>query len=130
MGTEVELRLLGPLTDDAVTTACEALRARLRQGGVSRVLCHLDGVPSDLTAVDVLARLRLLARRAGVPLVLQGHDPGLPALLELVGLSELLTSPSPSTSPGPDTGTSGQQGRSMRTVAGQWTRPSPRGGVR
>ena len=128
MGTEVELRLLVPLTDDAVTTACAALRARLRQGGVSRVVCHLDGVPSDLTAVDVLARLRLLTRRAGVPLVLQGHDPGLPALLELVGLSELLSSPS--TSPGPDTGTSGQQGRSMRTVAGQWTRPSPRGGVR
>jgi ABC-type transporter Mla MlaB component len=92
MGATVELRLSGPLTEDGVASTCELLRTRLGAGGVSRVVCHLDRVRSDLVAVDALARLVLTARRAGVSFDLRGHDPDLPALLRLVGLSGLLAS--------------------------------------
>jgi ABC-type transporter Mla MlaB component len=90
MGTTVELRLPGPLTDDVVARTCDALRTGLGAGDVSRVVCHLDRVPSDLAAVDALARLALTARRAGAAFDLRGHDADLPQLLELVGLSGLL----------------------------------------
>ena len=90
MGATVELRLPGPLTDDVVARTCAALTMRLRAGGVSRVVCHLDRVGSDLAAVDAVARLALTARRAGVAFDLRGLDPDLPALLQLVGLSGLL----------------------------------------
>ncbi len=68
----------------------EALAVGLRSGGVSRVVCHVDGVPSDLRAVDALARPVMTARRAEVPLDLRGHDDELLSLLRLVGLTGLL----------------------------------------
>ena len=90
MGATLELRLSGPLTEAVVARTCERLRTALGAGGVSRVVCHLDRVRSDLVAVDTLARLVLTARRAGVPFDLSGSDPELSALLRLVGLSGLL----------------------------------------
>ncbi len=93
MGATVELRLPAPLTDDVVASSCDALRTRLRVGGVTRVVCHLDRVRSDLAAIDALARLALTARRTGVEFDLRGHDPDLAPLLQLVGLSGLLRCP-------------------------------------
>ena len=91
MGATVELRLPGPLTEDDVASSCASLRASLRSGGVSRVVCHLDGVCSDLLVVEALARLALTARRGGVVAFdLRGQDVGLASLLRLVGLSGLL----------------------------------------
>lgn len=87
MGATVVLRLPGPLTDDVVRSSSETLRARLSAGGVTRVVCHLDRVGSDLAAVDALARLALTARRAGAAFDLHGSDADLSALLHLVGLS-------------------------------------------
>ena len=91
MGSTVELRLPGPLTEDVVARSCAELRESLRAGGVSRVVCHLDAVGSDLAAVDALARLALTARRAGAAFDVGGHDPDLLPLLRLVGLSGLLS---------------------------------------
>lgn len=87
MGTTVELRLPGPLTDALVAGACETLQARLRGGGVSRVVCHLEQTAGGLAAVDALARLALMARRAGAAFVVGSADADLLALLRLVGLS-------------------------------------------
>ena len=45
---------------------------------------------ADLALVDVLGRLQLDARRAGVRLHLHGATPALAQLLDLVGLLEVL----------------------------------------
>jgi ABC-type transporter Mla MlaB component len=47
-------------------------------------------VPADLSAVDALARLHLAAIRRGRWVQLHGVDGGLAALIELVGLSDVV----------------------------------------
>lgn len=47
-------------------------------------------VPSDLLAVDALARLQLVATRCGGRLVLHGAGGGLVELLDFVGLGDVL----------------------------------------
>ncbi|QES56284.1 hypothetical protein DEJ51_20655 [Streptomyces venezuelae] len=67
---------------------CERL-ARLYEGGARAVECDARAVTAPgLGAVEVLARLRLAAR--GRPLSVSGAGPTLRALLDLVGLVELL----------------------------------------
>jgi hypothetical protein len=47
-------------------------------------------VPADLRAVDVLARLQVVASRCGERLLLHGADGGLVELLDFVGLGDVL----------------------------------------
>jgi hypothetical protein len=54
---------------------------------------HLDVswlVPADMTAVDALARLQLVAGRCGRSLRLHGADVSLVELVDLVGLRDAL----------------------------------------
>ncbi len=63
------------------------VRARLETTGAGVVVCDVAGIgPPGLTAVDVLARLQLAARRAGGRIRLRNPDPALRALLALVAL--------------------------------------------
>ncbi|MCX4627982.1 STAS domain-containing protein [Streptomyces sp. NBC_01443] len=76
-----------PTARDAVLL-CARL-ARLCDAGATEVVCDAAAVTDpDLGAVEALARLRLAAR--GRPLRVAGAPPALRALLELVGLLELL----------------------------------------
>jgi anti-anti-sigma regulatory factor len=52
--------------------------------------CDVRSLDADLSAVDALARLQLLTRRAGHEVRLQNASPELWALLSLVGLDEVL----------------------------------------
>jgi anti-anti-sigma regulatory factor len=52
--------------------------------------CDVNSLEANLSTVDVLARLQLLARRAGHEVRLQNASPELWALLSLVGLDEVL----------------------------------------
>jgi anti-anti-sigma regulatory factor len=52
--------------------------------------CDVNALDADLSTVDALARLQLLARRAGREVRLQNASPELWALLSLVGLDEVL----------------------------------------
>jgi len=52
--------------------------------------CDVSSLGADLSTVDALARLQLLARRAGREVRLQNASPELWALLSLVGLDEVL----------------------------------------
>jgi len=52
--------------------------------------CDVSSLGADLSTVDALARLQLLARRAGHEVRLQNASPELWALLSLVGLDEVL----------------------------------------
>lgn len=76
-----------PTARDAVLL-CARL-ARLCDAGATEVVCDAAAVTDpDLGAVEALARLRLAAR--GRPLRVAGAPPALRALLELVGLLQLL----------------------------------------
>src|SRR5215472_2777460 len=55
----------------------------------------------DLSMVDHLARLQLAARRAGCSLRLRGAPSRLRDLLDLAGLSEIITDAAGPASPGP-----------------------------
>jgi hypothetical protein len=91
MGTKVQLRLPGGATDEQVRRLCAGLREQLAGGAVTAVVCSVDAAAGDLATVDALARLALVARRAGVAFSLDGPGAGLEALLGLVGLGAALT---------------------------------------
>ncbi|WP_314221171.1 STAS domain-containing protein [Streptomyces zaehneri] len=79
--------LTGPVTRPRVTGLVDDVRALMEATGAGVVVCDVAGIgPPGLTAVDLLARLRLAARRAGGHLRLRDPDPALRALLDLVGL--------------------------------------------
>ncbi len=66
-----------------------ALCADIPEGGT--VVCDVRAVTRpDVVTVEALARLRLTARRRGCTLVIDGADPGLRALIDLLGLRESL----------------------------------------
>ncbi|AVH61192.1 MULTISPECIES: STAS domain-containing protein [Streptomyces] len=81
------LVLPGLVTRDELPRLCDDVRAQLEVTGSGVVDCDVAGLgAAGLAAVDVLARLELAARRAGGRIRLRNPDPGLRALLDLVGL--------------------------------------------
>jgi ABC-type transporter Mla MlaB component len=58
--------------------------------GVGNVWCEVAGVPADAVTVDALARLQLGARRHGCVVRLRGASEELRALVELMGLTDVL----------------------------------------
>jgi anti-anti-sigma regulatory factor len=86
--TPAVLMLTGPVTRDEVAGLCDDVRALLESTGAERVVCDVAGLgPPGLTAVDLLARLDLTARRRGARIRLRDPDPALRAFLDLVGLT-------------------------------------------
>ncbi|MCN9243834.1 STAS domain-containing protein [Streptomyces sp. RY43-2] len=86
-GTPAVLVLTGPPTREEVRRRCDDVRGLLRASRAGAVVCDVAGLgPPCLGAVELLARVRLTARRAGGRVLLRGPDPGLLALLDLVGL--------------------------------------------
>ena len=90
MGSTLRLRLSATGTADDVRRQCAGLRQQLSTGTVTAVVCHVEGVTADLRVVDAVARLALVARRAGVAFTLDGPGRELSALLGLVGLRAAL----------------------------------------
>ena len=76
MSTVVTVR--GPLSDGAVARLCRAVEPLLRSGPVRVHVEHCD-----LSVVDAVSRLRLLARRCDGQLEVTGDD----ALLTYCGLA-------------------------------------------
>lgn len=58
--------------------------------GTEVVVGHVDARRPDLSLVDVLARLQLTAGRHGWVVLVRGAPEGLRALLDLVGLADVL----------------------------------------
>jgi hypothetical protein len=90
MGTTLRLRLPAPLTAEHVGGLCAALGEQLGSGTVNAVVCSVDRAAGDLPTVDALARLALVARRAGVAFSLDIPGAELSSLLRLVGLQAVL----------------------------------------
>jgi hypothetical protein len=82
------VQLRGPLTEHQAQQLCGRVEAQLSLGAPREIRCHVRGTV-DLSIVDALARLALIAQRFGSCLdVRSGGD--LEALLVLTGL-EVIT---------------------------------------
>ncbi|MGR4883138.1 STAS domain-containing protein [Streptomyces sp. LARHCF249] len=85
------LVLPGPCPTEQHAAGLCARLSRLYEDGAARVECDAGAVTAPgLAAVEVLARLRLTARGYGRGFAVTGAGPALRALLDLVGLAELL----------------------------------------
>jgi ABC-type transporter Mla MlaB component len=83
--------LIGPIAAADVPDLCARLDGMLRHSGAALATCDVGGVPDATTAtVDALARLQLVARRSGSHIRLRHASPQLRALLDLVGLADVL----------------------------------------
>lgn len=88
----VALVVSGRVTRAGVPRLCAELEAILAASDAAVVDCDVGGVVQpDLAAVEAIARLSLVARRAGNrQLRLRGTLPELQLLLDLVGLSDVV----------------------------------------
>ena len=91
VGRTLQLRLPVPLTDERVRRLCARLGEELTTGTAAAVVCTVGPAARDLAAVDAVARLALVARRAGVEFRLDGPDDALSSVLGLLGLRAALT---------------------------------------
>ena len=87
-----EFAIWGPIAREDLPGLCERVCALLdRSGGVTGVAeCDVAGVPADAVTVDALARLQVAAARRGCRVRLRGASADLLALVELMGLSNVL----------------------------------------
>ena len=90
MGSTLRVRLPAAVTDEHVRRLCTGLRDQLGTGAVAAVVCHAEHAVGDLVTVDAVARLALVARRAGVAFRLDGPGAELSSLLSLSGLLSVL----------------------------------------
>lgn len=102
----VVLVLRGPISPDDVPGLCEHVHRLLQFSGADLVTCDLSTVTEpDVGTVDALARLQLTARLHGRSIHLQHAVGRLRALVDLVGLGEVLPcrpgQGEPPTQPGP-----------------------------
>jgi hypothetical protein len=90
MGSTLRLRLPGRLSDEQVRRLCAGLAEQLSAGAATAVVCQVEQAVGDLATVDAVARLALVARRAGVTFSLDSPGTELTSLLALVGLGAAL----------------------------------------
>jgi ABC-type transporter Mla MlaB component len=83
------VHLDGALDVDALARLDARIRA-LVAGGVRTVTCDATGAEVDLAVVNALARLHLAGRAAGCQVRVGPAGPALAALLDLVGLTDVL----------------------------------------
>jgi ABC-type transporter Mla MlaB component len=85
----VSFAIRGPIARGDLPGLCDRVCALLR-GSCGDVDCDVRGVEPDAVTVDALARLQLGAQRSGCRVRLRGASPELAALVELMGLSQVL----------------------------------------
>jgi len=90
MAPTVDLMIQGPIRradlPDLTTRVC----AFFGTHAGSTVRCDVSGVEADAVTVDALARLQWVARRSRCVVVLTNAGEELLALVELMGLTEVL----------------------------------------
>ena len=86
----VAFSIRGPIARADLPGLTERVCAQLRASTSGVTLCDVDGVEPDAVTVDALARLKLGARRSGCTVRLQSASPELLALVDLMGLTDVL----------------------------------------
>jgi ABC-type transporter Mla MlaB component len=82
----------GPIARDDLPGLCTRVRALLDGSDADVALCDVAGVDADAVTVDALARLQLAARRYGCRVHLLNACDELVALVEFMGLTDVLPS--------------------------------------
>jgi ABC-type transporter Mla MlaB component len=94
MGAEtpnaVAVALRGSITRADLPRLLDRVCRVLRESGAHVVVCDVAGVECDAVTVDALARFQLEARRNGCQVRLRGACPSLVALVDLMGLGDVL----------------------------------------
>jgi ABC-type transporter Mla MlaB component len=88
--SEVAFTIRGPIARADLPGLCERVCALLAESGYV-VMCNVEGVDPDAVTVDALARLQLAACRRGCQVVLRNASEPLLELVELMGLSNVLS---------------------------------------
>jgi ABC-type transporter Mla MlaB component len=87
---QITFAIRGPITRADLPGLCDRVCALLGENPARVVLCDVRGVEPDAVAVDALARLQLGATRHGCRVRLRGASPELGALVEFMGLGDVL----------------------------------------
>ena len=88
--SEVAFAIRGPIARADLPGLCDRACALLAESG-HVVVCDVQGVDPDAVTVDALARLQLAACRRGCQVVLRNACEPLLELVELMGLSNVLS---------------------------------------
>ena len=80
----------GPIARDDLPGLCERVCALFAEHAPAVAHCDVATVTADAVAVDALARLQLVARRHGCRVRLRRASPDLLALVEFLGLGDVL----------------------------------------
>ncbi len=91
----VALTIQGQITRSDVEPLCEEACALLERAGARAAIVELACARADLVTVEVLARLRLAARRLGCEIKLRNAPEELRALLAWMGLADALEDRAP-----------------------------------
>jgi len=86
----VELVIRGPIRRADLPDLSDRVCAFFARHAGSTVRCDVSGVLADAVTVDALARLQAVARRNRCVVVLTHADDELLALVELMGLTDVL----------------------------------------
>lgn len=90
-GAEGDLSIWGPLRLEDRPGLYARICAGLAARPAGDVGCDVTGLAADAVAVEALARLQLAARRGSQRVVLQGASAELCSVVDLMGLTEVLT---------------------------------------
>ncbi len=80
----------GPIERDDLRGLCARVGKLLEGSGAGVAYCEVGTIAPDAVTVDALARLQLAAQRFGCRVHLSDASPELQALVELMGLSDVL----------------------------------------
>jgi ABC-type transporter Mla MlaB component len=86
----ITLTIRAPLACSDLPGLYERTCSLLAGVGAEVLLCDVAGIAADAVAVDALARLALAARRRGCDVRLRGASPGLLALVDFIGVADVL----------------------------------------
>jgi ABC-type transporter Mla MlaB component len=80
----------GPIAPADLPGLCDRVCALVTESSAELVVCDVCDVEPDAVTVDALARLQLAARRSGCQVRLRGASKELCALVEFMGLADVL----------------------------------------
>lgn len=90
-GPRTVVLVVGPVTDGTASVLCDRVAAAIVGAGADVVTCDVSDVrATNVSTVDALARMQLIARREGGSIRLRRPSVMLRGLLNLTGLAEVI----------------------------------------
>jgi ABC-type transporter Mla MlaB component len=91
----VAFTIRGPIARDELPGLSDRVCAVLHESRAEIVVCDVCDLEPDAVTVDALARLQLAAQRSGCRIQLRGASADLCALIQFMGLSDVICTWSP-----------------------------------